>query len=44
LIEEPSAPYVLVRGVRDVRISGLRARTEVVQLDEDGFAEDVLLP
>jgi hypothetical protein len=39
-----SGPYVLVRDVRDARISGLRARTEVIELDEEGFADEVLLP
>jgi hypothetical protein len=39
-----SGPYVLVRDVCDARISGLRARTEVLELDEDGFADELLLP
>ena len=39
-----SGPYVLVRDVRDSRIQGLRARTEVVELEEDGFDDAMLRP
>jgi hypothetical protein len=39
-----AGPYVLIRDVRDARIKELWARTEVVELDEAGFAEQVLLP
>jgi len=34
----------LIRDVRDARINELWARTEVVELDEAGFADEVLLP
>jgi len=38
-----AGPYVLIRDVRDARINELWARTEVVELDEAGFADEVLL-
>lgn len=39
-----SGPYVLVRDVRDSRIQDLWARTEAVELEEDGFDDDMLRP
>jgi hypothetical protein len=37
-----SDPYLLVRDVRDSRIQDLQALTEVLELEEAGFEDEVL--